>query len=477
MKKFLSVILLGSAAFCAFADAGFVKISKENPRYFEADGKAWIPNGYNVCFPCPYFYDKSDAEAFALIEKQLKALSENGGNFVRLWVSSDFYQFETAPYTFDSAKLARLDRFMKLAEKYGIRVKLCLEHFRNVKKFTPTQAERGLATRIFSKPIYAGEFSSMTEYLQSQKGKAFYLARAKVLAERYRDNPNVFGIELWNEGNCVAAPQSVIADWTGEMLTAVKSLFPNHLVMQSLGSFDQYRSFEHYWRYMTTSNNEVAQAHRYLDLGAELDVCRSAVDVLAADSVRMLHYYAKDKPVLLAETGAVKPNHSGPSELYEKDREGSILHDTLFSAFFSGAAGSGQIWHWEVYVLKNNLFWHFGRFAKAIEGLNPISEKFVPSRADSDNLRAYVLRGQNTVAAWVRDGSSDWRAELERGETPAIMHAKTLDFSRFVKNRKVARAQAYNPWEDKTEPLEVKGGKVLLPDFRKSLVVRLELAQ
>ncbi len=479
MKKFLSVILLGSAAFCAFADAGFVKISKENPRYFEADGKAWIPNGYNVCFPRPYFYDKSDAEAFALIEKQLKALSENGGNFVRLWVSSDFYQFETAPYTFDSAKLARLDRFMKLAEKHGIRVKLCLEHFRNVKNFVPTRTEQGLALYryIFAKSIYAKDFSSMAEYLQSPKGKSFYLARAKVLADRYRDNPYVFGVELWNEGNCVSAPQSVIMNWTKEMLVEIKKLFPNHLVMQSLGSFAEYNSYENYRLYMAMPNNEVAQVHRYLDLGAELDICRSAVDVLAADCVRMLHYYAKDKPVLLAETGAVKPNHSGPSELYEKDREGSILHDTLFSAFFSGAAGSGQIWHWEVYVLKNNLFWHFGRFAKAIEGLNPISEKFVPSRADSDNLRAYVLRGQNTVAAWVRDANSDWRSELERGEKPALVHAKTLDFSRFVKNRKVAKAQAYDPWTDKLESIEIKDGKVFLPDFKKSLVVRLEFSE
>ncbi len=476
MKKLLSIILLGCVVVSAFADAGFVRVSKENPRYFEVDGKAWIPNGYNVCFPRPYFYDKSDDEAFALIEKQFKALSENGGNFIRLWSSADFYQFEIAPNTFDSKKLARLDRVMKLAEKYGIRVKLCLEHFRNVRKFTPTASERGLAVKMFSKPIYADDFSSMTEYLQTPKGKQFYLARAKVLADRYRDNPYVFGIELWNEGNCVSAPQSAIVSWTAEMLTEVKKLFPNHLVMQSLGSFDQYISYDQYRRYMTIPNNEVAQAHRYLDLGAELDICHSAVDILAADSVRLLNRFA-EKPVLLAETGAVQPNHSGPFELYGKDKEGSILHDTLFSAFFSGAAGSGQIWHWEKYVLENNLFWHFGRFAKAIEGLDPISEKFVPTRVDSDNLRVYVLKGQNTVAAWVRDADSDWRSELERGERPTLMHAKTLDFSRFVKNRKVAKAQVYDPWTDKFESIEIKNGKVFLPDFKKSLVVRLEFSK
>ena len=122
MKKILLVILLGGMTLGAFANVGFVKISKENPRYFEANGKVWIPNGYNLCFPRPYYYDKSDDEAFALIEKQLKALAENNGNFIRLWVSADFYQFETAPNTFDPKKLARLDRLTRLAQKYGIRV-------------------------------------------------------------------------------------------------------------------------------------------------------------------------------------------------------------------------------------------------------------------------------------------------------------------------------------------------------------------
>lgn len=479
MKKILSVILLGGMTLGAFANVGFVKISKENPRYFEANGKVWIPNGYNLCFPRPYYYDKSDDEAFALIEKQLKALAENNGNFIRLWVSADFYQFETAPNTFDPKKLARLDRLMRLAQKYGIRVKLCLEHFRNVKNFVPTKSEQGLALYryMFAKSIYANDFSSMTEYLQSSKGKSFYLARAKVLADRYRDNPNVFGVELWNEMNSVSAPLNVSESWTSEMLGKIKLLFPNHLVMQSLGSFSEYVSYTHYETFMKMKDNDVAQVHRYLDLGSGMDICKAAIDIFAADSVRVLREIIKDKPVLLAETGAVKPNHSGPSELYEKDKEGSILHDTLFSAFFSGAAGSGQIWHWEVYVLENNLFWHFGRFAKSIEHLNPIAENSVPTRADTDDLRVYVLNGRNAVAAWVRDVNSDWRSELERGEKPATVRAKTLDFSNIVRARKVAKAWTYNPWTDKTEPAEVKDGKIALPDFRKSLVVRLEFAK
>lgn len=77
----------------------------------------------------------------------------------------------------------------------------------------------------------------------------------------------------------------------------------------------------------------------------------------------------------------------------------------------------------------------------------------------------------------MRDVNSDWRSELERGEKPATVRAKTLDFSNIVRARKVAKAWTYNPWTDKTEPAEVKDGKIALPDFRKSLVVRLEFAK
>ncbi len=475
MKK----VLLSLSAFFVlplFAETDFIRVSQENPRYFETNGKCWIPNGYNLAFPMPFFYDKSEDEAFALIEKQISALAANGGNYIRVWTSATFYEFETSAGVFDEKKLARLDRLMKLAQKYGVRVKLCLEHFRNVKKYTPVDAERGLPAAIFSKPIYSGDFKDVADYLESEKGKDFYLARAKKLADRYRDNPYIFGIELWNEADTVSVWPRIGAmeKWTAEMLPRVKKLFPKHMIMQSLGSFSQYNMYGRYYEYSNIAGNDVAQVHRYLDLGAGMDICKAPIDIFASDSVRILREMSKTKPVVLAETGAVKPNHAGPSELYGKDTEGSILHDVLFSAFYSGAAGAGQCWHWEEYILGNNLYWHFGRFAKAIEGLNPIAEKFEPFRADTPNLRVYGLNGKNTIIVWIRDSSSDWRSEIERGEKPKTISAAELDFSRYLRSRKANKAQVYNPWTDKYVDVELKNGKLRLPDFKKSVVVKIK---
>jgi len=72
----------------------------------------------------------------------------------------------------------------------------------------------------------------------------------------------------------------------------------------------------------TMADHGVLQVHRYLDLGAGLPVCRGPVDVLAADAVEELRAFGVRKPILLAETGAVRPNHTSMSELHAKDQGG-----------------------------------------------------------------------------------------------------------------------------------------------------------
>ena len=46
---------------------------------------------------------------------------------------------------------------------------------------------------------------------------------------------------------------------------------PRNMAMQSLGSFDSPRAVETYRRHSTMPGNDLAQVHRYLDLGASLD--------------------------------------------------------------------------------------------------------------------------------------------------------------------------------------------------------------
>jgi hypothetical protein len=237
--------------------------------------------------------------------------------------------------------------------------------------------------------------------------------------------------------------------------------------MQSLGSFDTARVRDQYGRHSRMPGNDIAQVHRYLDLGSELDICKAAVDTLAADAVRELRGYHPRRPVILAESGAVEPKHSGPFKLYAADRAGIILHDVLFAPFFAGAAGTGQIWHWDSYVAANKLWAQFGRFAAAVRGGDPVAERFEPVMIPHERLRVYALKGRRTLLAWCRDAQNTWETELRDGAVPERLEGAEIPIDRSGSTR------VYDPWTGEWSEAPLRAGRVRLPAFQRSVVIRI----
>ena len=229
----------------------------------------------------------------------------------------------------------------------------------------------------------------------------WFLKRLDLFAQHYANEPVIYGWELWNEINAVKG--TGWEEWTRDMLPELKRRFPHHLALQTLGSFDSDAGAELYRRFSTMPGNEIAQVHRYLDLGAKLEVCHGPFDILAADAISQLRSFTTNRPVLFSEIGAVEPHHAGPFKLYEKDREGILIHDGIFAPFFAGAAGPGQFWHWQDYIEKNNLWYHFGRFAEAVKRLDPRAEQFEPVQLPHKQLRVYLLKGRSHSLLWLRD--------------------------------------------------------------------------
>ena len=220
--------------------------------------------------------------------------------------------------------------------------------------------------------------------------------------------------------------------------------------------------------------NDIAQVHRYLDLGAELEICHKAVDELAADAVRELISYNPKRPVILAESGAVEPRHSGPFKLYGKDKAGIILHDILFAPFFSGSAGAGQIWHWDVYVDRNNLWHHFKKFAESVKGLNPSAEQFESLMIPHPRLKVYCLKGKNTILIWCRDSQNNWMTELRDEIPPETLRNQTISLDPLsIKNP--TKSQYYDLWNDKWGDLRIEDNKANLPEFSRSIIIRISL--
>ena len=454
------------AAAVAAAATGIADVSKVDSRYFaDESGKTFVPVGCNICFPRMYVAGSPDSrtECEEKFFDWLRAFAANGGNYTRLWLGHSFFEImPDKPGEYDPAAEATLKRTVKLCEELGIKLKLTLESFRSV--LPADKVGDGQYATFFNRPLYAPYAKNMHEFLHSEECARIYLDKARRLKEiGIGDSPSVVCWELWNEINCIGPWRGDVGPWSDRMLAALRELFPRQMTVQNLGSFSGPSIYDYYDYLGLIPFNDFMQMHRYLDPGAELDVCRGPMDVLAADAVRELLDRRPDRPAVLAEVGAVKANHTGPSELYRKDKLGMLLHDEIFAPFFAGSAGCGQPWHWDhQYIDGNNLWWHFSRFAEAVKDVDPAAEHFRPFRTETRRLRIWGLKGERTTLLWCRDKTNTWENELVREKPPEVISGEMIPF--------VGGFKCYLPWENRW--MNVEGGN-LLPDFKRSMVVSI----
>ena len=438
----------------------YVQVSPRDPRYFElSDGSPYIAIGVNLV-PAPEPHE---------FEEVLDKMAENRINYCRIWLAHKYWNFEHERVgEMDEQRARIVDRFLRMARQRGIKVKVCLEYFRIIEPATDTYWA--------NRPLYhvseGGPYQNMAEYIDSEQGREHFVRKLQWLRNRFGNDPAVFAWELWNEINAIGGGDWM--PWTRAMHEHTQDAFPRNLVVQSLGSFDHDGIRDVYRTMVNLPGNDVAQVHRYLDLGAALEVCHGPVDVLAVDAVRELRAMTPDKPVILTETGAVKPRHSGRSELHDKDPEGTLLHDMLFAPFFAGAAGTGHVWHWRHAVQGPDLWYHYDRFAEAVKGIDPPAERFKPSMIAHPHLRAYALAGEFALIVWCRDAQNTWQTELEQGRAPEKLSGVTLDLSQHIDFIHDATIRVYDPWQDTWFEAEHDDGIVRLPAFKRSIVVRCE---
>ena len=146
----------------------------------------------------------------------------------------------------------------------------------------------------------------------------------------------------------------------------------------------------------------------------------------------------------------------------------------IFAPFFSGAAGTGHVWWWREAIERPKLWWHYARFAKAVEGIDPAGEGFVPVQTIVGRVRVYALQGKRTYLAWCRDRENTWQNELVDGKQPEVIGGTSLDLAGCGLDLTKAKARVYDPWGDKWSEAKAAGGRVALGDFTRSVLLRVE---
>lgn len=457
---------------------GFVQISARDPRYLAlSNGDAFCAIGLCLCSPPRYplpkgmehFATSSDTATLGAAEyrRWFRELERAGANYVRLWLSNPCFEPQTeVAGELDLSRFARLDRVVELARQHGIRIKMCLEHFRTFEPGSPF-------AKTLRHPEDGRSPASMDAWFTEQTWRDLWLKKVRAYIARYGDDPVVMAWELWNEIDCCATSSwEVQRAWTRDMLRAVKAMAPKQLVTNSLGSFDVERK-QGIQDDFHMEEMDFQQVHRYLDQGAPWRICTVDPVAFSLDAVQRAR--RPDRPIMLAETGAVNDRHTGPFRYYRADNRGILFYDTTFPAFFAGAAGTGQIWHWDHYVDGKDLWQEFRPFADLVDGIALDAEGFKPIDLSTDRAWILGLLGKEHILLWVRNRADSWHAVLRDEVEPAPLAPQDLDLAPLgVTGGAVER---FSPWHDDAagaaDGASLQGGILHLPAVRYAALVRV----
>ncbi|NOY82512.1 MAG: DUF5060 domain-containing protein [Kiritimatiellaeota bacterium] len=449
---------------------GFVRVAKTNPRYFEFDsGKPYFAVGENVCWPGKggtYDYDR-----------YWKKLAANGANYARIWVGPfDCFTLErTARGTNDPAGLGRidlaaawrLDTVLQRAATEGIRIMFCIESFNSLRI-------RPMYARWKESPYNAangGPLKKPEDFFTDPAARKLFMRRLRYIVARWAWTPAVLAWEFWNEVDIVETYRSrEVAVWHRDMARYLRNIDPwDHLITTSFARTPGDPAVD------GLPEMDYVQSHRY---GA-VDVAENVHNVCIEKSRKY------EKPHYFGEFGT-----DWQAKNTRADTDGIHLHNGLWSAVASGAAGTSMLWWWDNYVDPQNLYYHFRPVADFVKGIpfnrveyRPLKEARVDWDAPPPKQRpgTLFLTGKHatwTAAPWnkpsrftvprngrVRDGERLTRL-LHGTKNHADLHNPvTFDVDYPIPGEFVVRVTGVSGYGGANLRVEVDGKVALTRDF------------
>lgn len=324
---------------------GFIRRSARNPLYFAWDnGNPYFAIGENMV--CD---ESTTGEWFRDYTTWLTELGKAGGNWIRLWMASWSCAIEWTPEkerpatvgeyhgmgVYNLGNAWKLDQIMDIAARNHINVMLTLGNFSEF-------VTNGYFHNNWNNNPYnqknGGPCATPNDFWTNPVAQSFYKRRLRYLIARYSYRTNLQSWEFWNETN---AP----VFWVAKMSAYLKQHDPyHHLITTTYGD-------RKVWR---LPDIDFSQTHTYGD-GSDISDHAPIIHCDVGLNTALYH-----KPHLVSEFGIDDLSNDA---VYDPKGLGINLHNGLWAATMSGAAGGAMIWYWDSYVQPKNLYHEFKSLA------------------------------------------------------------------------------------------------------------------
>lgn len=331
---------------------GYVRANQTNYLQFD-NGAAYIPIGENIAW--------QNGNAFTDYQSWLTGLSDNGGNFFRLWHAHWGLGIEwrnnwngfSGLRQYKETNMAYQDWLFDFCAERDIYVMLCIQHHGPVS----TQVNPNWNDSPYN-VANGGPCQNTWDFFTNETARAHTKNRLRYIVARWGYARSIMAWELFNEVNWTDNFQqnkSLVADWHLEMSAYLKSIDPyGHLVTTSYADEDEDPMV---W---AAPDIDLTQTHYYLNVAQIEKALVNGIDTY-------LHDFGK--PTLTGEFGL-----GGSPVLANADPDGIHIHNAMWATLFGGGLGTAMSWWWDSYIHPGDLYYHFAPMA-TVAGQVPFIER------------------------------------------------------------------------------------------------------
>ncbi len=371
---------------------GFVRSGQTNYLNFDA-GEQYIPVGENIGWQLNNVYVD--------YQNWLTKLSDNGGNFFRMWQCSWGLGIEWKNGTSGYAGLRKYkqtsafyqDWLFDYCAERGIYIQLCLQNHGQVStNVNPEWNDNPYNT------ANGGPCANTWDFFTNATAKAHVKNRLRYIVARWGYARSIMNWELFNEVNWTdqfEQKKGDVAAWHLEMAAYLKSIDPyNHLVSTSYADDSEDPAV---WN---QPDIDFTQTHYYVNTP-------NLERVLVAGARKYLNDFGK--PTMTGEFGLSPAG----GELSTLDPNGIHFHNSLWGTLFGGSLGSGMSWWWDSYIDPKNLYYHFAPVSAVAQSIPFKTSNLSPAAATISGVPS-DLSLTPTQTGW--GGLADTSFTIQQGE-------------------------------------------------------------